>query len=168
MIKYTCPKLLILFCLAGAWPLAATAEQIYHWVDADGVNHYSQSPPPAASSEEVRIMDVDGSRPASYDPTEDRYNIAAQNEATQAVYDKLAESRKNKQQATQNTAENTVIYYPEPDANNHYLYPPVYRPRPPHPEPRPPQPRPPNESLLPDLPAVAPAVPSTQFRPGQP
>ncbi|MDZ4729574.1 MAG: DUF4124 domain-containing protein, partial [Xanthomonadales bacterium] len=109
-------NLLLLVALAGAWSIAVQAEEIYHWVDADGVYHYSQSPPPAANSE-VRTLDVDGSQPASYDPEADLYNIAAQKAATQAVWDKLAEDKK----ASQNTPDrtkNTVIYYPEPDSGN--------------------------------------------------
>lgn len=156
---------IVLAALASAWPWVTQAAEIYHWVDAEGVPHFSQTAPPQAV-DEVKTLEIDGSQPAGYDPNEDIYNVAAQAEATQAVYDKLAENRKARQKE-QSTAQNTVIYYPEPDAYNQIRYPPVYRPRPPDrpPDPRPPESRPPNGSLLPDPPELAPAVPSTRFQP---
>ncbi len=124
---------------------AVMADQIYHWVDEQGINHYSQSPPPEAASP-VETLEVDGSQPDSYDPNEDRYNVAAQAEAMQALRDEMAESRKNRRQVQPAAAQNTVIYYPEPENYNEILYPPGYRPRPPRPHPpgnrpgRPPKP----------------------------
>lgn len=164
MVKRTCEELLMLSWLAISWPLCLSANEIYHWVDDQGVNHYSQSPPPSASSE-VQTLNVDGSQPASFDPNEDRYHVAAQAEATQAVRDKLAENRKNKQVAQQNAPETTVIYYPQEERYNDMLYPPGYRPRPPFPRPpRPPHSRPDRPT---NLPADAPAA-SKPFRPIRP
>jgi len=163
MSNFTCGKFLILSFVAMSWPLGLAAGEIYHWVDAEGVSHYSQSPPPDESGE-VRTLDVDGSQPKSYDPTEDRYNIAAQQEAMQAKRDEMAENRKNRQPA-QPAGENTVIYYPEEENYDEVLYPPGYwgnrpdwpgnRPRPPH---RPVQP----------LPDPVPPSNSKPFRPARP
>ncbi len=155
-------SVLVLLILAASGPLAAN--EIYHWIDADGVNHYSQSPPPPASGE-VRTLEVDGAQPASYDPNEDRYNVAAQAEATQAFRDKLAENRKNREKEPVNTAENTVIYYPEPDSGNAFLYPPDYRPQPPN---RPPRPRPGRPDGDPDQPEPEPEVTPPASKPFRP
>ncbi|HKX56057.1 MAG TPA: DUF4124 domain-containing protein [Xanthomonadales bacterium] len=140
-------------CLAGALltaPLLHAAE-IYHWVDADGISHYSQSPPPSDSGE-VETLEVDGSQPASYDPNEDRYNVAAQEAAMQEMRDKMAENRKNKEKQASST-QNTVIYYPQEESYGQILYPPGYwndrpirpgnRPRPPKPVQPLPKPNPP-------------------------
>lgn len=146
--------LALMFVLAGS--ALAHAEEIYHWVDADGVHHYSQSPPPKASSA-VQTLQVDGSQPASYDPAEDRYNLAAQEAAMQALRDKLAESKKSQQQEQKNSAANTIVYYPEPNVGHQIFYPPGYHARPPNgsPAPKPPH-RPSRHDGKPDRPGTLP------------
>jgi hypothetical protein len=148
---------LLLALLASAGP--AFASEIYHWVDEQGVNHYSQSPPETQNN--VETLEVDGSQPASYDPNEDRYNIAAQEAAMQEMRDKMAESRKNRQQAQPASSDTTVIYYPETEGYSQLLYPPGYGPRPPHVRPLPPDERPGRPG---NLPAVTPPA-SRPFRP---
>ena len=163
---------LLMVTLALAWPLAAQAEEIFHWVDANGVHHFSQSPPPDGSGE-VRTMEVNGSQPASYDPEEDRYNIAAQEAAMQERRQKLEESRKNQQQDQQPSTSNTVVYYPEPATGNQILYPPGYRPGFPN---WPNRPKPPHHPDRPDgwpdrpvtLPEEEPPPASFPFRPLRP
>ena len=151
---------LILFgslAVLTAWPVSSLAEQIYHWVDANGVQHFSQTAPDSGSKD-VRTLDVDGSQPASYDPEEDRYNVAAQTAATQAVRDRLAENRKEQQERRPVNPEPQVIYYPEPNYSygNGILYPPDYpRPRPPN--------RPPGKPDHPSKPEPEPY--SKPFRP---
>lgn len=158
---------LALVCLSLFWPLSLVAEEIYHWVDEQGVKHYSQSPPPVATKD-VKTLDVDGSQPASYNPEEDRYNVAAQEKAMQAMRDEMAESRKNKQVAQQNSADTTVIYYPQEETYNDILYPPGYRPpRPPFPHPRPPRPPGSKPDRPGNLPADAPP-PTRTLRPIRP
>lgn len=144
----------LMFAFVLAWPLLVQAEEIFHWVDANGVHHYSQSPPPE-KADGVKTLQVDGSQPASYDPTEDRYNVAAQEIAMQERRDKLEESRKSQQQAQQTSTSNTVVYYPQPDAGNAILYPPGYRPIAPG---WPNRPRPPHH---PDRPGGKPDKPGT-------
>lgn len=126
--------------VATCWPVISAAEEIYHWVDDQGVNHFSQSPPPAAENP-VRTLEVDGSQPASYNPEEDIYNVAATQEAMQAIRDEMAENRKNQQKPSSNTE--TVIYYPQEESNDQTLYPPGYwgnRPHRPGNRPKPPKP----------------------------
>lgn len=145
--------------LLTAWPDSSFAEQIYHWVDADGVQHFSQTAP-SNTPTDVRTLDVDGSQPDSYDPNEDRYNVAAQAEATQAVRDRLAENRKEQQENQPRGYDPQVIYYPEPNYSysNGILYPPDYpRPRPPN--------RPPGKPDRPSKPEPEPEPYSKPFRP---
>ncbi len=155
------PGLLLLVHIL-AWPVLGHATEIFHWVDADGVHHFSESPP-AAASNEVQTLQVDGSQPASYDPDEDRYNIAAQEAAMQELRDKREESRKNQQQDQQPSPPNTVVYYPQADVGNAIFYPPGYRPKPPH--------RPDRPDGKPDKPGTLPEeIPpaSWPFRPLRP
>jgi hypothetical protein len=164
MINHSTTRLLLLSCLASSWSLMLAASEIYHWVDADGVSHYSQSPP-TDTANTAETLQVDGSQPSSYDPEEDRYNVKAQAESTQAVYDKLAENRKNKQ-AQQNSVENTVIYYPQNEDYDNILYPPSYWNNLPN---RPGNgPRPPNRPVQPLPPDFLPSVPARPIRPGRP
>lgn len=157
MIRHLTLKFLTAVVMFVAWP--AMASEIYHWVDADGVSHYSQSPPDTQS--EVKTLDVDGSQPASYDPNEDRYNVAGQEAAMQEMRDKMAENRKNRQQELPAGSDTTVIYYPETEGYSQLLYPPGYGPRPPHVRPLPPDERPVRPG---NLPAVRPPA-SRPFRP---
>jgi hypothetical protein len=149
MLRHLTRFFILLALLASAGP--AVAGEIFHWVDEQGVKHYSQSPPETAT-EEVSTLEVDGSQPASYDPNEDRYNVAAQEAAMQEMRDKMAESRKNKQKPPSDP-QNTVIYYPQEEQYDQLLYPPGFwndrphrpgdRPRPPKPVQPLPQPNPP-------------------------
>ena len=157
MSRHLTRVFLLLALLASACP--AFASEIYHWVDAQGVNHYSQSPPDVQN--EVETLDVDGSQPASYDPTEDRYNVAAQEAAMQEMRDRMAENRKNRQQAQPASSDTTVIYYPETEGYNQFLYP-TYGPRPPHVRPLPPDENRPGRPG--NLPVVTPPI-SRPFRP---
>lgn len=165
------PTLALGLGLSLGWPALVNAEEIYYWVDANGVHHFSESPPPKASAE-VRTLQVNGSQPASYDPTEDRYNIAAQEVAMQELRDKLEESRKNQPQDQAPSSASTVVYYPQPDVGNAILYPPGYHARPPHwsPWPKPPHhPSPPDGK--PDKPGNLPddeSPASLTFRPLRP
>jgi hypothetical protein len=167
MIRRTPKSLLILCWLALNWPLSLVASEIFHWVDEQGVNHFSQSPPPDHVVDvEVRTLEIDGSQPASYDPKEDRYNVAAQAEAMQALRDELEQVRQEKRAAQQNAASNTVVFYPEQNAGSQILYPPGFWNRPGN---RPPFPRPPRPpGSKPDRPGTLPEdvrPPSQPFRP---
>ncbi len=158
------PKLnfLLWAALASAWPVAPAASEIFHWVDADGTHHYSQSPPPD-TPDSAETLHVDGSQPASYNPDEDIYDVAAQAEATQAVWDKMAESRKNRQ-TQPSAAENTIIDYPHDGDRYDTIVYPNYGSRPGHhPGYRP---RPPDNPVKP--PDFLPEVPARPIRPGRP
>ena len=57
----------------------AIAGEIFHWVDADGVSHFSDWAP-ADNSVEVSKLIVSNSNPPGYDPNEDQNSILGQAE----------------------------------------------------------------------------------------
>ena len=66
--------LLLLIALAtSALPGAATGADIWKWVDANGVTHYSDQPVQGATKIEVRAGNVSESRPASTAAFQARY-----------------------------------------------------------------------------------------------
>ena len=136
MIKLKQTILTLFFGLVAGQPSALWAQEIYSWVDENGVQHFSEVAPGDANKE-VRKLEIDGSQPADYDPAEDRYNVAAQQAEMQELRDSLAESRKEKKEQRERELErqaaNQVIYYPEPDYRyGSNIYYPPYRPLPPH------------------------------------
>lgn len=76
----------------------AHAGQIYHWVDEDGVAHYSQTPP-ADASVPVETREVTTSTPDDYDPDEYEYSVMNQAERIHAEWAALAEEREKEQEA---------------------------------------------------------------------
>jgi hypothetical protein len=130
------PILTLFLGLVASQSPTLCAQEIYSWVDENGVQHYSEVAP-ENSNHEVTELQIDGSQPADYDPTEDRYNIAAQQAEMQALRDSLEESRKEKKEQRERELERQaaaqVIYYPEPDFGyGSNIYYPPYRPLPPH------------------------------------
>ena len=54
----------------------AEATEVYRWTDADGVVHYSQTPPPSeANASKLSLRDP---RPSDDAPVEDIYDVAGQ------------------------------------------------------------------------------------------
>jgi hypothetical protein len=43
-------------CLLALLPIGAEAQQYYRWVDADGVSHFSQNPPPSDIEAERALL----------------------------------------------------------------------------------------------------------------
>jgi hypothetical protein len=130
----------MLVCATGS-----PAQDIYRWVDAEGVIHFSDTPP-ATEVGEVETIAVDVGPPAAGAAGEVRFNIAATAERMQAIREELDEdldARRDRQRA----APPPVVQYPETTGYGlawPYGYPgyPGYpaRPRPP----RPPRPDPPH------------------------
>jgi hypothetical protein len=132
--------------LTGFQLRAAEAQEIYRWVDENGVVNFSDRAPPAAPEAGVSMLTLEESRPAAYDPEQDLFNIQATLERTQALRKQLAEQRTARREsagvrpsAAAQSAAQSNYGYP-------YGYPPLY-PRPPFgpggkPPPRPDQPPP--------------------------
>lgn len=61
MTFQTGPRLILAAVLAtGLLALPAAAQELYQWKDANGVTHYSDTPPPAGSEHSVRYIRQNG------------------------------------------------------------------------------------------------------------
>ena len=79
----------LLLALAAA-PLDAT--EVYRWVDADGVVHFSDRAPPSGVGDFSR-QDVAVKPPAGYDPEQDLYGVAEQQERMRALREDMERRR---------------------------------------------------------------------------
>jgi hypothetical protein len=149
--------LLALAVLASA---NLSASEIYHWVDEDGVQHFSQQPPGSDTSN-VSKQVLEDTAPPGDGQVEDVYNLAVHKEHMaewREERDKQREeARKNKKLAANQQPQRSTEtdgYYPWPYWRRPIYGKPPYRPphRPPY---RPPDnserpifnPRPPTTSL---------------------
>jgi hypothetical protein len=129
------------FCIL-AWGSALAADPIFHWVDEDGIAHFSDWAP--EDVEDVTTLVVNAQNPPDYDPAEDPYSISNQAERTSESWKALESQREERlrkkrdaeqqaREASQRREYQTEPWYPRP-----YFYSPVYRPgvppgyRPPH------------------------------------
>ncbi len=72
--------------------------EIYHWVDEDGVAHYSQTPPADATAA-VETREVSASTPDDYDPDDYEYSVMNQAARIHAEWAALAQERAQERQA---------------------------------------------------------------------
>jgi hypothetical protein len=103
----------VLFACAALFALRlapATAQEIYRWVDEQGVVHFSDIAP-AGESAEVSTLTLEDTRPANYDPEQDIYNLEATEQRMHALRDELAAEREARREraAAQTPA---VVQYP--------------------------------------------------------
>lgn len=136
--RYAC---LLGLLVAGGAP--ARADQIYRWTDAEGVVHFSQTPPPAARP--VETVEIEDTRPSDYDPEADIYGVAEQQARMHALREDMAEKRAAALERKREAAARTPPpVQPEPPAWPVYRWP-LFWPPPPRPQPpiAPPQ-RPPS------------------------
>ncbi len=131
---HTRPCLLVALLLGAS---AAGAAEIYHWVDEDGVAHFSQLPPPATVSADVESREIPVSTPADYDPHEDEYSVLNQAERIHAEWSALEQERLARREPRPRTPEPDVAerrYADDYDGwryGRDYLYPVVLPNRPP-------------------------------------
>ena len=117
----------------SAWTVPSPAQEIYRWVDDQGVVHFSDTAPAAASGE-VSTLTLQDTTPANYDPEQDIYNLEATAQRMQALRDELAAEREARRERAA-TQPPVVAQYPEQPHYGYaddylYGYPPLY-PRPP-------------------------------------
>ena len=135
--------------LAGlAVTTSATADEVFRWVDDEGIVHFSQWAPQDVDN--VATLIVKSTNPPNYDPANDPYSIGKQAERTSEAWQVLEtrrEDRREKRLETeerekQNSQRYEYLAYPYYSAP--VFYRPIHRPiRPPGHEPRPPHVRPP-------------------------
>jgi len=93
----------------------AHAAEIYHWVDEEGVAHYSQTPPPADAAVEVETRQFDASTPEDYDPREYEYSVMNQAQRIHAEWAELMAAQEAEQEAREAERERRAYErrYPE-------------------------------------------------------
>jgi hypothetical protein len=128
------------------------ATEIYHWVDENGVQNFSQNLPTGDVSG-VSRLNLPDTRPSDFDPEEDRYGTAAQAERMSALREEMAERREAARERRERESQQQVVRYQEPVRRyaHPYWYPPIY-PRPP---------------LRPEPPIAVPYLTPTVVRPGR-
>jgi hypothetical protein len=137
--------------LAGA----AAAQEVYRWVDEDGVVNFSDTAPASAESgAEVNTLTLQDTTPMNYDPEQDIYNVAAQAERMQALraeMEKEREARLEQQQSAPQQPASTsssAVNYGYPYGYPAYGRPPLRPGRPPARPPERPVPEPYDTSTL--------------------
>ena len=99
---------------------AVLATEIYHWVDKDGVPHYSQNPPPSDTSG-VNRMKLEDTSPANPDSEEDLYNVEAQQKRMASIRQEREEqSEAERERRRKVAAQQPVVIYQQPEQ---YAYP---------------------------------------------
>ena len=123
-----------------ALPAAVCATEVYRWVDADGVVHFSQTAPPQ-SVDGVSRETLHNDRPSDYDPSQDIYDVAGQRERMQALREELEAQREAQRQREAQAAAQQRLARPPEQSGFPVYWGPVNRPRPPV-RPKPPIERP--------------------------
>lgn len=146
----------LLTLLVGTYAFEVAAQQIYHWVDENGVPVYSQNPPPGETVAKILHLE-----PWAPDPEagEDLYNVEAQQQRMQELREAMARKREQRvgragTAQPPRVAPSQAVTYP--------LWYPPQRPRPPDRKPEPPDPEP-----EPEPPDSAPAPTTTLKPPGR-
>jgi len=121
--------------VAGA---SVFAQEIFHWIDEDGVPNFSQEAP-AGEIQGLSKLYLKDTTPADFDPEEDRFGIEEQAERMQALRAEMDQRRTANRERQQRVIQQPV-QQPYRDPYTFYSrplwYPPL-QPRPPH-RPRPP------------------------------
>ncbi len=129
-------------------PKVAAAE-IYHWVDENGVPHYSQVRP----GDDIPNVSMQKLEDTTPDQVDDVYNLEAHEKHMAEWREEREKERKEKRERKRQAAQQPPIKHSEPyrDYSRSFWYPPIYNwppNRPPH-KPQPPVviPRPPSPFL---------------------
>ena len=127
---------LVLFLLAFLASMPVLATEVYHWVDENGVSHYSQNAP-ATDVDGVSKIILEDTTPPDYDPEEDRYGVEAQAERMASLREEMAEKREAQRERQRNAPQQPVVQYQQPYQYGYssFLRPPHYRSPPLRPEP---------------------------------
>ena len=128
-------KIITLTLLAAIASTNIVATEIYHWVDENGVSHFSQYRP-GADTPNVSTKKVEENAP---DQVDDVYNLEAHEKRMTAWREEREKERKETRERNKQAAQQQPIKHSEPyrDYSHGFWYPPIYN-RPPH---RPPIPR---------------------------
>ena len=127
----------------------AAAMEIYHWVDENGVSHFSQYQP----GDDTQNVSAKKLKDTTPDQVEDVYNLEEHEKRMTAWREEREKERKETRERKKQAAQQQPIKHSEPyrDYSSSFWYPPIYN-RPPHRPPHKPQrpvvnPRPPSPFL---------------------
>ena len=91
----TTGRTLTVITLASLTLIAGTsvsAQEIFHWIDADGVQNFSQEQP-AGEVPGLGKLYLEDTTPVDFDPEEDRFGIEEQAERMQALRAEMDQRR---------------------------------------------------------------------------
>ena len=136
----TTGRTLTVITLASLTLFAGTslcAQEIFHWIDADGVQNFSQEQP-AGEVPGLSKLYLEDTTPVDFDPEEDRFGIEEQADRMKALREEMEQRRIANQERQRHVVQQPVQQYQDPYQfySRGLWYPPL-RPRPPH-RPRPP------------------------------
>jgi len=126
----------ILMVLTCGYCTAVAGTEVFHWVDENGVSHFTQSAP-SANVAGVKMMTVEDTTPPDYDPEEDRYGVAQQQERMAALREEMKDKREAELKRQRDAAARQPVvryedrYNGSPFWNRPYYRPPPTRPQPP-------------------------------------
>lgn len=105
---------IIIFILAVAMGISSGyAYEVYHWVDENGVPHYSQERPDENIAG-VRKLQLEDTTPPDYDPEEDRYGVEEQAERMAGLREDRQARRDEARERQLNAPQPPVVIYQEP------------------------------------------------------
>ena len=105
--KYLSAAILVMATLVSQ---RAYSTDVYHWVDDDGVVHFSDTRP--NDDADVKTLQVDAANPPGYDPAEDPYSIANQAKRMNEKWSALAKEREQRRKARRERTPAYVQYRP--------------------------------------------------------
>jgi len=114
--------LLIIAILMNSVLLSAYAANVYKWVDAKGITHYSDEEP-APSTTQVTLIDVPATQSVTVNAENDYYSIANQwmRLHEELIKQEKIKLEKAKQKAALQPVAPQVIYINEPNANRYVV-----------------------------------------------
>jgi hypothetical protein len=100
-------------CSLGVFcAVSALAQEVYRWVDENGVVNFSDTAPQAAeSSANVNTVILEDTTPKDYDPEADIYNVAAQAERMQALRDQMEKDREARLEQQRSAPQQPAVQY---------------------------------------------------------
>lgn len=95
---------------------SAEATEVYHWVDEDGVSHFSQTGPNNASGD-VRKLALENPVPSGYDPDEDIFGVEQQAQRMKELRESMESKRQARLEAQRKAeAQRPVVIYQQQPA----------------------------------------------------
>lgn len=133
---------IIIYALALCAIESGAADEIYQWVDENGVVNFSQWAP-GADLDGVHKRTLADTGPADNDPVEDVYGVSAQAERMKLLRQEMEDKREARRERQRLAAQQSATQYRQPVRNASPYWYGGYYPRPPfrpHPPERPPVP----------------------------